>query len=134
MLPPEVQLELQRSFGVAAPYGPSIARAFYVRLFQLEPSARALFPADMEAQEQKLIAMLAWIVAHVDEPEALDAALGEAGRRHAGYGVRADHYAPVGSALIYALRTTLGGQLTADAEDAWIEAYAYFAREMETAA
>lgn len=134
MLPPEVRRELQASFLVAAPHGADIARRFYTRLFQLEPGSRSLFPEDMQAQEQKLIVMLAWMIEHMDQPEVLEAALAEAGKRHAGYGVRSDHYAPVGSALIYALQQTMGEHWTADAEDAWIEAYAYFAREMETAA
>lgn len=134
MLPPEIKHELQASFDVAAPHGAEIAKKFYTRLFQLVPGVRSMFPPDLGAQEQKLVAMLAWIVEHLDQPGILEAALAEAGKRHAGYGVRPDHYAPVGSALIYALRTTIGEQWTPEAEDAWIEAYAYFAREMETAA
>lgn len=85
----------------------------------------------MERQTVKLMEMLAWMVDHLDRPEELGAALEAAGRRHRDYGVNADHFAPVGSALIHSLRHTLGDRFTDEAEEAWIEGYAYFARGME---
>lgn len=133
MLTPEIQQQLRESFILAAPHAEKLAESFYNRLFALAPEVRQLFRGDMKLQGQKLIEMLAWIVAHAGETDALRAALAEAGRRHASYGVNPDHFAPVGSALIHCLHATLGDQLTPEAEEAWIEAYAVFAREMEEA-
>lgn len=133
MLTPEIQQQLKDSFTLAAPHAEQLAETFYDRLFTLAPEVRPMFKGDMKLQQQKLIDMLAWIVTHVNEPELLRGALAEAGRRHAEYGAKPDHFAPVGSALMYCLSATLGDQLTPEAEEAWIEAYAYFAREMEEA-
>lgn len=133
MLTPEIQQQLKDSFTLAAPHAEQLAATFYDRLFTLAPEVRPMFKGDMKLQQQKLIDMLAWIVTHVNEPELLRGALAEAGRRHAEYGAKPDHFAPVGSALMYCLSATLGDRLTPEAEEAWIEAYAYFAREMEEA-
>lgn len=51
-----------------------------------------------------------------------------------GYGVVVDHYAPVGSALIWMFKATLGDRFTPEMEDAWIETYAAISSDMERGA
>ena len=104
---------------------------FYRRLFELAPDTRHLFKPDMTQQTQKLRHMLVWIVKHLEEPEVLLGALRDLGRRHAGYGVIIDYYAPVGSSMIWMLKHGLGERFTPEMEDAWVNFFAYISIEME---
>ena len=56
------------------------------------------------------------------------------GRRHARYGVVPEHYATVGSALIWTLEHALGADLTPAVRHAWIAAYGLLAQTMLAAA
>ena len=58
-------------------------------------------------------------IAALDTPAALLPSLRALGRRHVRYGVRAEHYAPVGAALLETLRAALGSQWTPAAAAAW---------------
>ena len=52
------------------------------------------------------------------------------GQRHAGYGVAAGHFAPVGAALIWTLEKGLGEAFTADVKAAWVEVYGVLSHAM----
>lgn len=104
---------------------------FYERLFELAPEVRELFPADLTGQARKLLDTLGWIVRHLERPEELLRALHALGERHAGYRVKVDHYAAVGSALLWMFQQCLGDKFTEEMEDAWITAYAFISNEME---
>ena len=56
------------------------------------------------------------------------------GRRHAGYGVREEHYATVGAALLWTLEQGLGDTFTTPVRDAWATAYGTLASVMIEAA
>ena len=128
-------IRLVRASGALLPVGdPAPVHAFYTRLFELAPEVRPLFSTDLDLQVRKLADMLAWIIANLDAPETLLATLQQLGARHAGYGVAIDHYAPVGSALIWMFTTTLAEQFTPEMEEAWIETYAAITSDMERGA
>src|SRR6266576_12956 len=74
---------------------------FYRRLFELSPEVRLLFKREIGPQANKLSQMLAWVIEHLEQPDDLATELRKLGARHGGYGVQIDHYAPVGSALIW---------------------------------
>ena len=44
--------------------------------------------------------------------------------KHVSYGVRAEHYKPVGEALLWTLQQGLGSDFTPEVRDAWHAAYA----------
>ena len=52
------------------------------------------------------------------------------GRRHVGYGVRPEHYAMVGEALLWALGPTLGDDFTPATRAAWAKAHGLIASTM----
>ena len=58
MTPDQVKL-VQQSFAKVAPISETAAVLFYDRLFEIAPTVRAMFPADMTEQRKKLMAMLA---------------------------------------------------------------------------
>jgi hemoglobin-like flavoprotein len=110
------------------------ALIFYRRLFALDPSLRRLFQADIEAQAQKLMAMLGQAVDLLEQPARLNSILKELGRRHAGYGVQTAHYEIVGEALLGMLDDVLGDRCTPEVRAAWTKLYGLMATAMQRGA
>ena len=74
------------------------------------------------------------VVGALDQLERVLPVLRELGRRHAAYGVRPEHYATVGQALIWTLEQGLGAAFTRETRRAWIDTYAGLAWPMIAAA
>ena len=126
------QIELlQASFRAVEPNADTLADLFYSRLFALNPPMREMFTHNAVQQKRKLLDMLAVVVEGVDQMDVLLPSVRELGRRHASYGVVAAHYAPVESALLWALEVTLADEFTAPVRNAWTQMYALLAREMQ---
>jgi len=104
--------------------------SFYENLFAIAPELRALFRGDLNDQGMRFMATLATIADLLDDPETLGPELESLARAHAGIGVRAAHFAPMGSALMVTLGETLGPAFTPDLHAAWRAAYDNFAGEM----
>ncbi len=130
-----LQIDLVRSsFSSVAPSADVVARRFYGRMFELDPSLRSMFKIDMEVQGNKVIAMIGTAVSLLEQPGQLVPILQSLGRRHAGYGVKDEHYQIVGAALIWALKQELRTAFTQDVEDAWVEVYSLLSETMRAAA
>lgn len=110
------------------------AGLFYGRLFQVSPESRALFTGDPTRQGRKLTETLAYVIDHLDRPEALLGPAQDLARRHVAYGVRPDDYAAVGEALLWMLERLLADALTPAARLAWVAAYRELSRMMIAAA
>lgn len=133
MTPAQVSL-VQESFKKVQPIAQQAADLFYNRLFEIAPQVRPLFPADLKEQKRKLMAMLATAVTNLHRVDKIVPAVQDLGRRHAGYGVTAEHYKPVGEALIWTLQQGLGKDFTPALQSAWVEAYTTLAGVMMAAA
>lgn len=130
----QTTLLVRTSWRQVEPIAPAAAALFYRHLFADAPELRALFHGDLQQQGDKLMQMLAWLVARLDDPPALLPALADLGRRHARYGVQASHYDRVGAALLRALAEGLGPQFTPATERAWRDTYHAIADAMIAAA
>lgn len=115
--------ELRGMWHLVVPIADEVAQLFYERLFEIDPSLRALFQTDPVVRRRKLMDALEFIVAHVDRPDDLVPMLAALGQRHVGYGVRADHYAVAGEALLWTLDEGVGALRTTEAREAWVTAY-----------
>ena len=124
---------VQDSFAAIVSIADDAAVLFYQRLFEIDPSLRAMFPADMFEQRKKLIQMLAAAVKGLDHLDRLVPALEDLGRRHAGYGVLDAHYDTVGAALLWTLGAGLGDAFTPEVKEAWTTVYGLIASTMQTA-
>ena len=133
MTPHQIKL-VQTSFAQVAPIAPTAADLFYGRLFEIAPEVRAMFPDDLSGQKKKLMAMLGTAVAGLSRLDTLLPAVRALGQRHAGYGVSAEQYAPVGAALLWTLEKGLGDEFTAETRDAWAATYRVLAGAMIEAA
>jgi hemoglobin-like flavoprotein len=123
MIPERRQVVIE-SWKALAPDGGTVGAAFYRRLFEIDPGLRALFSSQgIELQAQKFVSMLDLIVQWLDVPEKLVPVLKQLGERHAGYGVREEHYGKVGTALLSAIEDGLGDRFTPEIRSAWNEAY-----------
>lgn len=121
---------VQNSWELVKPIAPAAAEIFYSKLFELDPSAKALFKSDMNKQGQKLMQMIGFAVDQLNTIESIVKDIEAMGRRHVGYGVKDDQYATVGEALIYTLKTGLKDSFTKETESAWIEVYTLLSQTM----
>jgi hemoglobin-like flavoprotein len=122
MTPDQVKA-IQESFAKVAPISEQAAALFYGRLFEIAPAVKPLFHHDMEEQGRKLMATLAVVVNGLGSLDTVLPAASALARRHVGYGVSADHYAPVGEALLWTLERGLGEHWTAELAAAWSAAF-----------
>jgi nitric oxide dioxygenase len=90
---------VQQSFAKVAPIADRGAVMFYDRLFEIAPQVKAMFPADMAEQRQKLMAMLAVVVNGLSNLESVLPVASARAKRHVTYGAKPEHYHVVGSAL-----------------------------------
>jgi nitric oxide dioxygenase len=88
----------------------------------------------MEQQGNKLMSALAFVVHGLDRAETILPAVRQLAERHVGYGVKDEHYASVGQALIETLAGGLGKAFTTDVRSAWQAAYALLSTVMIEAA
>jgi hemoglobin-like flavoprotein len=103
---------------------------FYRILFDLEPSLRAMFKNNMEAQQEKFSAMVNYIVAHIQHTPGLDPDLRQLGHRHIDYGVAPEHYDTVMIAFLLALEKRLKRKWDNETKEAWTMAFVYVVSQM----
>lgn len=129
------QIELiQQSFRLVEPIIDDAAILFYERLFEIDPSLRPMFQQPRRDQARLLAQTLAVVVKGIDRPAQLRNAVKALGERHANYGVRDEHYATVGEALLWTLEAGLKDAFTSEVRDAWVAAYSWLAFTMQSAA
>ncbi|MGW2249509.1 globin domain-containing protein [Kitasatospora sp. NPDC001660] len=124
-LPPTARdIELIRtSLAVVEPVADRATAHFYALIFLHHPEVRALFPAAMDVQRDRLFRALLAAARGADDPDALRAHLGALGRGHRRYGTLTGHYGPVGECLVQALARYAGSRWDAATELAWRRVY-----------
>ena len=126
---------VQDSWEKVVPISETAAELFYGRLFELDPELKPLFAeSDMKEQGKKLMIMITTAVRGLDKLEQLLGAIQDMGKRHVGYGVKAEHYDTVGAALLDTLEKGLGDDWTPEHKEAWALTYTTLATVMKDAA
>ena len=131
---PEQKSLVQGTFEQVVPISEKAAELFYGRLFELDPSLRALFKTNLREQGIKLMQTLGYCVARLDKLEEILPAVRDLGKRHVKYGVSAAHYDTVGSALLWTLEQGLGPAFTPDVKEAWTMVYVTLSGVMKESA
>ena len=93
-----------------------------------------MFKGDMAEQGRKLMAMLNTVVNGLSNLNSIVPAAQSMARRHVDYGVRPEHYAFVGEALLDTLAKGLGADFTPAVKQAWTDAYGLLSDVMIAAA
>jgi hemoglobin-like flavoprotein len=78
--------------------------------------------------------VLTIVVNGLSRAQQILGAVEELGRRHLTYGVRQEHYATVGAALLWTLQTGLGEAFTSEVREAWTCTYLFLSSTMQQAA
>lgn len=124
---------VQNSWGRLLPISEQAAELFYGRLFEIDPSTKALFKGDMKEQGRKLMTMITVVVNRLNDLDGLVPVVQDLGRRHGDYGVEEKHYGSVASALLLTPEQGLGAAFTPEGKNAWTETYMLLAGVMKEA-
>jgi len=115
------------------------------RLFELEPTAKAVFGFKASADVEKelyesptfsrhaiiLIQMFDYAFSMLGpDIDLWSEMMLDLGEKHVAYGVQLEHYRGMGQALVYALREQLGGRFTKEIKEAWVEVYGALSSDM----
>jgi hemoglobin-like flavoprotein len=109
----------------------TVGGLFYNRLFEIMPSVKPMFSrTPMPEQSKKLLTMLSYVIAKLDKLEEILDEVTKLARRHTQYGVKDEHYAAVGTALLWTLEQGLGAEWNDELKAAWTEIYGILAGAM----
>jgi hemoglobin-like flavoprotein len=131
---PETISAVQGTFAKVEPIADKAAVLFYGRLFELDPSLKPMFKGNMDEQGAKLMRMLGIAVRGLTNLDSIVPAVQNLGVRHVAYGVKDEHYATVGAALLWTLEQGLGDDFTPEVKQAWTDVYTLLAQVMQDAA
>ncbi|MFK0260841.1 globin domain-containing protein [Streptomyces angustmyceticus] len=125
---------IRRTMAEIEPVADKVTSYFYALLFVQYPDLRALFPAAMDTQRDRLFKALLTAAQHVDDAEVLTAYLANLGRGHRKYGTQPDHYPAVGECLLNALARYATSSWGPETQAAWVRAYTAISQIMIDAA
>ena len=129
MTPEQITL-VQDSFRKVEPIADKAAELFYGRLFEIAPDVKPLFTGNMKEQGKKLMTMIGVAVKGLTDLEKIVPAVQQLGKRHVEYGVKDEHYAVVGEALLWTLEQGLGDAWNEDVKGAWTTTYGLLSQTM----
>ena len=129
----EIEL-VKTSWEKVEPISDVAAELFYGKLFEIDPTLKALFSDDIDEQGKKLMMMINTAVNGLDRLDQIVPAVQALAERHVGYGVTDGHYDTVGEALIWTLGQGLGDGFTDDVKAAWLTTYTLLANTMKEGA
>jgi len=132
MTPTQVAL-VRGGFDRIAPVAEDVGLAFYQKVFQADPSLRALFAEDLRPQIRHLMTALTMVIRSLDDLSPVIERIRMLGRRHASYGVKPQDFSTIGTALLATLEEGLGEDFTDAARQAWTLAYTTLADAMMAA-
>ena len=133
MTPEQVTI-IKSNFAQVVGQKEAVGLMFYDRLFVIAPEVKPLFKGDLKAQSRKLMDTLALAIGMLRDMPTLVTTLEGLAKRHVAYGVKDEHYAKVGEALLWTLEKGLGPAFTADAKSAWTALYGAVSYVMRKAA
>ncbi len=100
------------------------AETYYKKLFELDSTLQALFPAKMQGQINKLNQTMTTLVDAIDQLELMKPSLRALGQKHYFiYFAEKAHYPLFGEALIETLKQFSGDSWNDETEQAWKDLY-----------
>ncbi|NME69777.1 globin domain-containing protein [Flammeovirga aprica] len=111
---------IQETYALIERSTDDVAKAFYNKLFELDPSLRRLFSSDMREQRKKLMDVIGFLVYNLNDLDHLVYLIQELGKRHTRrYEVKDHNYEIAIVAFLHALEDRLGNVWTIKVHRAW---------------
>mmetsp|Transcript_28200 Transcript_28200/g.43443 ORF Transcript_28200/g.43443 Transcript_28200/m.43443 type:complete len:163 (-) Transcript_28200:121-609(-) len=131
-------------------YEEIVGKKLFIKLFQLEPDAKAIFgfgkigtgngeelPKEL-IDSKRFTTHAKYFIQMIDKAlgmlgpdiELLTEILLDLGKKHVNYGVKPEYFPSMGRALIHSVQTVLGDGFTEDMKDAWVEVYGALSYDM----
>ncbi|WP_462250356.1 globin domain-containing protein [Ekhidna sp.] len=111
---------------------PNLIQSFYDKLFEIAPSTKHYFPADLTMQSEKLAYTLGFVVGNLDRLENIQDAIQKLGSTHKKLKVKEEEYGFMKEALLITIDNALSGDNTPTIQ-AWDEVLTYLAESMVNA-
>lgn len=122
---------VQSTFERIAPTADAFSAEFYRRMFAQHPEIEPLFArVEMSKMRLMLMRMIGVTVQGLHNLPKLLPELRALGMRHAGYGVRAEHFDFAEDALLHALAVHLGEAFLPEVRQGWCEVFGLIRRAM----
>lgn len=110
---------IRDSFASIEPAADLVARLFYMKSVDLDPSIAAIFKMPTRAQRRKFMAAMKLAIISLDRLQALAPIIKLLSARQRLEGVRPRHYAAFRKAWVWSLEQSLEFRFTAEAREAW---------------
>lgn len=112
----------------------TVGGLFYNRLFEEMPEVKHMFSrTPIPEQSRKLLTMLSYVISKLDKLDEIMEEVTKLAQRHTKYGVKDEHYAAVGAALLWTLEKGLAEHWNDSVRIAWTEVYTTLAGAMMAA-
>jgi class 3 adenylate cyclase/hemoglobin-like flavoprotein len=122
---------VQSTYEIIAPKAEAFAADFYGHLFAQHPEIEPLFArVEMATMRLMLMRMIGVTVRGLHNLPQVLPGLRDLGMRHAGYGIRPEHFDYAEEALLHALALHLGDAFGADVRQGWRDVFDLLRRAM----
>jgi len=123
MTPKQVKLVRSSWSQVAALDPEMVGSLFYNRLFEIAPGVKDMFHRPLPEQSRKLLTILDHVIEKLDALGEIVENIVKLAHRHDGYGVKPEHFAEVGEALLWTIGKSLGEKWNDELKEAWAMCY-----------
>jgi hemoglobin-like flavoprotein len=115
----EQKRHIRETFAIIEPASDLVARLFYMKSVDLDPSLGVLFKSPNRVQRRKFMAAMKVAVLSLDRLQSLQPILKLLGTRQREEGVTPSHYETFQDAWVWTLEQALQARFPREAKDAW---------------
>lgn len=113
---------VQESYKVVAFRAEDLAEQFFARVFQAQPTLRAMFSTDAWQRDRDFVSALGTLVRNLHRIDALSPIIEDVGVRCQRAGAQPHQFGVARDVLLTCLRDQLGPKWSAELDEAWTEA------------
>jgi hemoglobin-like flavoprotein len=128
VLSPEQRRLIRDSFTRIEPASDLVARLFYMKSVDIDPSIREVLKAPSRAQRRKFMSAMKLAVISLDRLEQLQPIVKLLGIRQRQQGVKSRHYTAFRRAWVWTLEQSLEARFPREAKEAWTALLGHMAR------
>jgi hemoglobin-like flavoprotein len=115
----EQKRQIRETFAIIEPASDLVARLFYLKSIDLDPSLHSLFKSPSRVQRRKFMAAMKVAALSLDRLQSLQPILKLLGTRQREEGVKPSHYDTFQRAWVWTLEQSLQSRFPREANEAW---------------